>query len=213
VLFRSGEVAVKTEGTGLGLAISQDIINRMGGEITVVSQLGVGSSFSFELDLSDPETSSLSIPEIAPTPQHLISAAIASSTLPQTANLLEPTKSLSILIAEDISYNQMLLQRFLQRLGYESDVASNGIEVLAKLQEKPYDVILMDIKMPQMDGMEVTERIIAEYAEGDRPYIIALSANMTEEDRTEYLAAGMNAAIGKPFVLAELEQALSQVKP
>jgi two-component system CheB/CheR fusion protein len=226
-----GEVDVKTEGTGLGLAISQDIINRMGGEITVVSQIGVGSKFSFELDLSAPNImglSPLSIPEIPPNPQHLISGAIASSTPPQITNLLaaeipltpSPSpkagegdkKTLSILVAEDVSYNQMLIKLFLNKLGYEYEVVSNGIEVLAKLREKRYDVILMDIQMPQMDGMETTRRIVAEYA-GDRPYIIAVSANSSGEDQAKYLALGMDDAIAKPYVLAELEQALSRFNP
>jgi two-component system CheB/CheR fusion protein len=87
-----------------------------------------------------------------------------------------------------------------------------AVEVLAKLREKRYDVILMDIQMPQMDGMEATRRIVAEYA-GDRPYIIAVSANTTEEEQAQYLALGINAAIAKPFVLDELEQALSRINP
>ena len=225
-----GEVAVKTEGTGLGLAISQDIINRMGGEINVVSQLGVGSIFSFELDLSTPQImglSPLSIPEMPPNPQHLISSAIASSTPPQTTNLLaaeipltpspspkagEDKRILSILVAEDVTYNQMLIKLFLKKLGHEYEVVSNGIEVLTKLHEKRYDVILMDIQMPQMDGMEATRRIVAEYA-SDRPYIIAVSANSSGEDQEQYLALGMNDAIAKPYVLAELEQALSRFNP
>ncbi|MFZ4556109.1 MAG: response regulator, partial [Pseudanabaena sp.] len=121
-------------------------------------------------------------------------------------------KTLSILVAEDVSYNQMLIKLFLNKLGYEYEVVSNGIEVLAKLREKRYDVILMDIQMPQMDGMETTRRIVAEYA-GDRPYIIAVSANSSGEDQAKYLALGMNDAIAKPYVLDELEQALSQVNP
>jgi two-component system CheB/CheR fusion protein len=265
-----GEVAVKTEGTGLGLAISQDIINRMGGEITVVSQIGVGSIFSFELDLSTPPTmglSPLSIPESPPNPQSLISGAIASSTPPQTTNLLEAENSLtpslppageedpltpspspageedlltpspspageedpltpspspagegdkrilSILVAEDVTYNQMLIKLFLQKLGYQPDIVSNGLEVLAKLREKRYDIILMDIQMPQMDGMEATRRIVAGYAESDRPYIIAVSANSSGEDQAQYLALGMNDAIAKPYVLDELQEALSRFNP
>ena len=252
-----GEVAVKTEGTGLGLAISQDIINRMGGEITVVSQIGVGSIFSFELDLSTPPTmglSPLSIPESPPNPQSLISGAIDSSTPPQTTNLLEaespltpspspageespltsslsPTgeespltpspspagegdkRTLSILVAEDVIYNQMLIKLFLQKLGYQPDIVSNGLEVLAKLREKRYDVILMDIQMPQMDGMEATRRIVAGYPQSDRPYIIAVSANSSGEDQAQYLALGMNDAIAKPYVLDELQQALSRFNP
>ena len=224
-----GEVAVKTEGTGLGLAISQDIINRMGGEIKVVSHLGIGSIFSFELDLSTPPImglSALSIPEMPPNPE---ARGLSLSSIPQTTNLLEAAeirltpspssagegdkKTLNILVAEDVTYNQMLIKLFLQKLGYQTEIASNGLEVLAKLREKRYDVILMDIQMPQMDGMETTRRIVAEYAEGDRPYIIAVSANSTGEDQEQYLALGMNAAIAKPYVLDELEEALSRVNP
>jgi len=221
-----GEVAVKTEGTGLGLAISQDIINRMGGEINVVSQFGVGSIFSFELELSTPQImglSPLSILEMPPNPE---ARGLSPSPIPQTKNLLEaaeipltPSPSpkqvekriMSILVAEDVTYNQMLIKLFLQKLGYQPEIASNGLEVLAKLREERYDVILMDIQMPQMDGMETTRRIVAEYAEGDRPYIIAVSANSSSEDQAQYLALGMKAAISKPYVLDELEQALSRI--
>ena len=120
---------------------------------------------------------------------------------------------LSILVAEDVIYNQMLIKLFLQKLGYQPDIVSNGLEVLAKLREKRYDIILMDIQMPQMDGMEATRRIVAGYPQSDRPYIIAVSANSSGEDQAQYLALGMNDAIAKPYVLDELQQALSRFNP
>jgi two-component system CheB/CheR fusion protein len=107
----------------------------------------------------------------------------------------------------------MLIKLFLQKLGYQPDIVSNGLEVLAKLREKRYDIILMDIQMPQMDGMEATRRIVAGYAESDRPYIIAVSANSSGEDQAQYLALGMNDAIAKPYVLDELQEALSRFNP
>ena len=107
----------------------------------------------------------------------------------------------------------MLIKLFLQKLGYQPDIVSNGLEVLAKLREKRYDIILMDIQMPQMDGMEATRRIVAGYPQSDRPYIIAVSANSSGEDQAQYLALGMNDAIAKPYVLDELQQALSRFNP
>ncbi len=107
-------------------------------------------------------------------------------------------KPLSILLAEDHLVNQKLMMAMLAKLGYTSDLANNGIEVLEKLKTKRYDVILMDIQMPEMDGVEATERIIAEYPPESRPKIIAVTAHALKGDREKYLALGMDDYLSKP---------------
>jgi two-component system CheB/CheR fusion protein len=209
-------------GAGLGLAISQSLVTKMGGEIKVVSEIGVGSTFSFELDLRGNQGQSLIMPS-----QVAIALLPAQSESPQIDRLLEESaaivnivnneelaspRSLSILVAEDVEYNQLLLQKFLQRLGYSPDMARNGLEVLTKLREKLYDVILMDIYMPELDGIETTKRIVAELEQGSRPYIIAVTANVTTEDREQYAAIGIDTCISKPIDLAQLERTLSQFR-
>jgi PAS domain S-box-containing protein len=120
---------------------------------------------------------------------------------------------LRILLAEDNAINQKLALRFLSRLGYRSDVAANGIEVLQALRRQRYDVVLMDVQMPELDGMETTRRIHQRYLPGHRPSIVAMTANALKEDRDECLAAGMDFYISKPIRVEELIDILSQVKP
>ena len=201
-----GAEKVKSQGTGLGLAISQSLVKKMGGTISVSSELGAGSTFRFELDLMDRKAANTETVFSPPQSDRLLVQSSISNQL-----MLSEALPLSILIAEDFEFNQVMMQKFLQTLGYEPDMASNGIEVLAKLRDKHYDVILLDIQMPEMDGMEVTKIILEEWDEESRPYIIAVTANMTDEAQASYLAAGMKAYIGKPIDFNQLEQALSQV--
>ena len=116
-----------------------------------------------------------------------------------------------ILLAEDNVINQKVALRMLERLGYRADVAANGYEALAALERRPYDVILMDVQMPEMDGVAATQRIRAERQNGTVPWIIALTANALAGDRERYLAEGMNDYISKPMKPAELTRALTAV--
>lgn len=115
---------------------------------------------------------------------------------------------LRILLAEDNPINQKVACALLGSLGYQCDLASNGVEALAALQHQPYDVVLMDMQMPEMDGLEVTRQICQQWSKSERPYIIALTANTITGDREVCLAAGMDDYISKPVRLPELEQAL-----
>jgi CheY-like chemotaxis protein len=116
--------------------------------------------------------------------------------------------SLHILLAEDNKVNQKVTMRMLERLGHTTHVVSNGKEVLSSLQENEYDLILMDVQMPEMDGLTATKQIRENKAVGSQPYIIALTANALKGDRERFLAAGMDDYLSKPVRLEELATAL-----
>jgi PAS domain S-box-containing protein len=117
-----------------------------------------------------------------------------------------------LLLAEDNTVNQKVALHMLARLGYRADVAANGLEVLAAVCRQPYDLVLMDLQMPEMDGLEAARRIRAESPAGSRPWIIALTANAMQGDRELCLAAGMDDYISKPIKQADLAAALERVR-
>jgi CheY-like chemotaxis protein len=121
---------------------------------------------------------------------------------------------LRILLAEDNVVNQKLALRLLQQMGYRADVAGNGIEAIECVARQPYDVVLMDVQMPEMDGLEASRRIVARWPDAaQRPRIIAMTANAMQGDREECLAAGMDDYVTKPIRVDALVQALMQVGP
>ena len=117
---------------------------------------------------------------------------------------------LHILLAEDNTVNQRLALRILARMGYRADVAGNGLEVLEALQRQSYDVILMDVQMPEMDGLETTRAIHQDVSTKQRPRIIAMTANAMQGDREECLAAGMDDYLTKPIQVKALHEALER---
>jgi CheY-like chemotaxis protein len=121
---------------------------------------------------------------------------------------LASSHPLRILLAEDNLVNQRVAVRLLERFGYRPDVAGSGLEVLAALRRQPYDVVLLDIQMPEMDGLEAARRIHQEFGGTGRPRLIALTANVLREDRDRCTAAGMDDFLAKPMRLADLEAAL-----
>ncbi len=120
---------------------------------------------------------------------------------------------LRILLAEDNAINQKLALRLLERMGYRADVAGNGMETLEALRRQRYDVVLMDVQMPEMDGLETTRHIRSEWAVQDQPRIIAMTANAMQEDREQCLAAGMDDYLSKPIRVDALIGALEQCQP
>jgi CheY-like chemotaxis protein/anti-sigma regulatory factor (Ser/Thr protein kinase) len=120
---------------------------------------------------------------------------------------------LRILLAEDNAMNQMVALRLLERLGYGADVAANGLEALAALESKPYDVVLMDVQMPELDGLEASRRIHERWPAVARPRIVAMTANALPEDREACFAAGMDDYVAKPIRAEELAAALMRAKP
>ncbi len=188
-----GSLARKHGGTGLGLAISKRLTEVMGGGLWAESTVGKGSTFHFTV-----------LGEAAPAspPSPAASAAERGHDLPHRYPL-------SILLAEDHPVNQIVTLRILERLGYRADIVNNGLEALEALERRPYDVVLMDVQMPAMDGLEATRRIRRQPPGGHRPYIIAMTAHAMVGDKERFLEAGMDAYVSKPIQLAEIEAALA----
>jgi signal transduction histidine kinase/CheY-like chemotaxis protein len=196
-LFRSfsqvdSSTARRFGGTGLGLAISQRLAQAMGGDVTVESTAGQGSTFRFVVPLRRAEPV-----EAAP----LASAPAARMTRVATDHPLR------ILLAEDNRVNQKVALRLLERMGYAPDLAEDGAQVLTALARVPYDVVLMDVQMPGIDGLEATRRIRAA-ADGPQPRIIALTANVLSGEREACRAAGMDDYVPKPIDRDALAAAL-----
>jgi PAS domain S-box-containing protein len=145
--------------------------------------------------------------------------ALAEHLLQQEADGPEPeaakptASSLRILLAEDNAVNQKVALRLLAQLGYRADVAANGVEALETLERQTYDVVLMDVQMPEMDGLEASRRICGRWPAESRPRIVAMTANAMREDREACFAAGMDDYLAKPIRPMELQLALSRVRP
>ena len=135
-------------------------------------------------------------------------AALPKPTLDKDMATRHP---LRILLAEDTVVNQKLAMRLLSQLGYRADLAANGIEAIDALQRQTYDVVLMDVQMPEMDGLEASRRITAKWPSTQRPRIVAMTANAMQGDREECLAAGMDDYVTKPIRVDALVQALIDV--
>ncbi|NEQ52348.1 MAG: response regulator [Leptolyngbya sp. SIO3F4] len=133
------------------------------------------------------------------------SPVIETNKIDQTMAQQLPLK---ILVAEDNLVNQQLAQQWLAKLGYRPDIVSNGLEVLDSLKRRSYDVILMDVQMPEMDGLTATETIRQSWSENKQPYIIAMTANAMTGDREKYLAVGMDDYVSKPMDIEKLIAAL-----
>jgi signal transduction histidine kinase/ActR/RegA family two-component response regulator len=176
-------------GVGLGLAISKALVQRMGGSIGVDSDPGQGSTFFFELPL-----------EALATREALRS----NRSVPKIAAAGPP---LRIVVAEDNPINQIVITRLLARLGYEVRLAEDGQKTLDLLAQASCDVLLLDVQMPVLDGLEVA-RILARRPRAERPYIIGLTANASTEDRATCLAAGMDDFLTKPVEMLTLRRTL-----
>jgi len=138
----------------------------------------------------------------------------ASKKIAARPRRIDPTLGarlpLTILVAEDDSINQLLAKQMLDRMGYQPDLAISGLEVLDFLERRRYDIVLMDVQMPEMDGLEATREVRRRWPQSEQPVVIAMTANAMEEDRKRCMEAGMDDYISKPIQVAQLQAALEK---
>jgi PAS domain S-box-containing protein len=188
-------MARKYGGTGLGLAICKTLVELMGGKIHAEEDVEHGAIFIFTF-----QTKSFYFSES--TPQKA-AAEISDNRTSMTAKL-------HILVAEDHPISQMLMARILQKLGHTFDFAKNGYEVMDLLRNKSYDLIFMDLQMPEMDGFETAQTILKEIPEQLRPYTIAITSSSSQIDKDLYLTLGMIDFVNKPIKIRTIENVLER---
>ncbi|HEY0011952.1 MAG TPA: ATP-binding protein [Allosphingosinicella sp.] len=174
-------------GTGLGLSISKQLVELMGGEIGFLSQPGQGSSFWFTVSLPEAQRPSM-------FDEH---------------KAAEPRRAACILVAEDLPMNQELARAMIARAGHEVVIAGDGLEALEAVQARHYDLVLMDIQMPRMDGITATLEIRKLPPPVGNIPIVAMTANVLPQQVTEFLAAGMNGHVAKPVRQRDLNAAIA----
>ena len=179
-------------GSGLGLAICRRLVEQMDGHIDFDSQPGEGTIFRAEVPL-----------DVAPERAMERPPAAASGTAPVLPD------GLRVLLAEDIPTNQLIAKKTLEQLGCTVDIAADGGEAVAAVEARPYDVVLMDVSMPDMDGLEATRAIRAALQPG--PPILAFTAYAMTEDQERFREAGMDGVVAKPISAAELARGIAAV--
>jgi signal transduction histidine kinase/CheY-like chemotaxis protein/HPt (histidine-containing phosphotransfer) domain-containing protein len=184
-----GSITRQFGGTGLGLTITQYFIDMMGGNITVSSEKGRGSCFIVELPLVEQD---------ALSKEQQLRAVSADGRF----------ESAEVLLVEDLIVNQEIAEYLLNRANLKVDIANNGKEAIEAIEKKDYSVVLMDLQMPVLGGIEATEIIRKKYSKEKLP-IIAMTAHATKEHKDEVLSKGMNDHVSKPIETSELYRALA----
>jgi CheY-like chemotaxis protein len=181
-------------GTGLGLAVSRSIVTLMGGSIDLKSMPGEGTTITFTAHFNLVPGSQPALAIGAHAPENTAAAITA------------PSISLSILLAEDNLVNQRVAMTMLGKMGHRITLATNGLEALEQWRQGDFDLILMDVQMPEMNGLQATTQIRREEAMGAHVPIVAMTASAMSEERDRCLAAGMDDFISKPVSYKVIEQ-------
>jgi len=201
-----GSTTRKYGGTGLGLAICRQLVELMGGHLAVVSEVGKGSTFSFVLSMAEAPTESVSVSQ------------------PREAVACKTAREGRVLLVEDNAVNQRLASILIKREGYEVDVASDGVEALERIKHQVFDLVFMDVQMPNLDGMAATRKIREIEADPavrsnyvclrdlQKPLpVVGLTAHARKEDEKACYEAGMNGFLSKPIVRAQLVRILNEM--
>jgi signal transduction histidine kinase/ActR/RegA family two-component response regulator len=196
--FRTSAETRKGAGAGLGLAICRQIVEQMQGELGLRPGAGEGACFHFDVTFYD-------VPAQASEVVH----APPAFTCPPAPAADAQTFAPRVLVADDNATNRFVAAKLLEVLGYEPSTAEDGLQAVEMAGAQPFDVILMDIKMPGLDGVQATRAIRALGGEAARTPVIALTANADPEDAAKYLAAGMSDVVRKPLKASELAAALA----
>ena len=198
----------KYGGTGLGLAICRRLIESMGGKIWIESTKDVGSTFSFSLKAKRADPSAQNLAKSS----NKSAKSIDSNNQPSSAQ-----RPLKLLVVEDNAINVLVAQSVLTKLGYSADVRGNGREALEAVEENEYDLVFMDLQMPEMDGLDATRAIRALAEKGDSQRdrfaeltIVAMTADVMKENQTACTEAGMNDFISKPIDIEELRKVIQK---
>ncbi len=188
-----GTISRKYGGTGLGLAISRELVRIMGGELWVRSSLGKGSTFGFSCFFARVYATE----KVMAEKKRQISEKLSARVLP----LPPADQAWQVLLVEDNLFNQKLVLKLLEGWGILGDCAQNGLEALEMIERKKYDLVLMDVQMPEMDGLQATRKIREREKSRGLPHlpILAMTANAYAEDREKCLAAGMDGYVAKPL--------------
>ncbi len=191
--------ARKFEGTGIGLSICHKLVEHMQGEITASSKPGKGSVFTFSMKVSEVSKN---------WQKNVLSSELTNKDAVPLSQAFSKHYPLKILVAEDNHMNQKIISKVLNKLGYSPHMANNGLEAVACVRKESFDLILMDLQMPEMDGIEATRTICTELSGEKQPVIIALTANVSDEVKKRCYAAGMKDYITKPMKINTLVQVL-----
>jgi two-component system capsular synthesis sensor histidine kinase RcsC len=199
--FHRGAATLDSGGTGLGLSITRELVRRLGGDLSVESTVGKGSAFQVRMKVPLPQA----FTGASPTEQGPVEKLNKSTG--------QSRFSAHVLVAEDDPVNQMVALTMLQHLGCTVTTVRDGEEALRRINTEPFDLVLMDCRMPNLDGLKTTQRLRQLPPPLSSTPVVALSANAGTEEKARCLQAGMNDYLAKPLNLEDLQNALWRWAP